>query len=246
MAIHDAELLSAYLDGQLGRSESAQLEAKLASDASLRRLLDDLRLARGLARKVPRRRVPRNFTLTAKTPRLNPPEPRSVPVLRFASILASFLFLAGIALNTLAPAVSRSMPAAPAPMFAAGAAESAPSAATQAPLQAVGGAAPTEIAGARQSLTPQDLVRATSAAAPGAAPQAIPPLAATSEAAPEAASKAAPPAAAGEAVAARPQALPMPLAWEVVLGGVGLLFAWLAWYVRRSSESSFRRRWMKK
>ena len=39
----DLELLSAYLDGQLNPSDSARLESRLASDESLRAVLNDLR-----------------------------------------------------------------------------------------------------------------------------------------------------------------------------------------------------------
>ena len=39
MNFRDAELLSAYLDGQLAANEAARLEARLVVDAELRQLL---------------------------------------------------------------------------------------------------------------------------------------------------------------------------------------------------------------
>ena len=41
----------------------ARLEKRLAVDAGLRQVLDDLRVARGLLKRTPRRKAPRNFTL---------------------------------------------------------------------------------------------------------------------------------------------------------------------------------------
>jgi anti-sigma factor RsiW len=85
----DLELLSSYLDGQLKPSDSARLEARLASDPGLRAVLDDLRAARGLLRQLPMRKAPRNFTLTPKMVGKNPPLPRSYPAFRFVTALAS-------------------------------------------------------------------------------------------------------------------------------------------------------------
>ena len=72
----DLELLSSYLDGQLKPSDSARLEARLATDPALREVLGDLRAARGLLRQLPMRREPRNCTLTPKMVGENPPLPR--------------------------------------------------------------------------------------------------------------------------------------------------------------------------
>ena len=120
MNFRDAEDLSAYLDGQLDASEQARLERRLAVDAGLRQLLDDLRVARGLLRRVPRRAAPRNFTLSPLNAKVRAPQPRAVPVLRLTGALATFLFLLGVGVNTLSPIAARSLAAAPAPGYGMG------------------------------------------------------------------------------------------------------------------------------
>jgi hypothetical protein len=89
----DIEQLSAYLDGELKPSDSARLEARLASDPVLASALETLREPRALLRRMPHRRAPRNFTLTRKMVGLKPPLPRTYPVLRFATAAAAFLFV---------------------------------------------------------------------------------------------------------------------------------------------------------
>src|SRR5512140_1508794 len=120
MNFRDVELLSAYLDGRLSPSDSVRLEARLTSDRSLRATLDELRETRGLLRSLPQRRAPRNFRLTPKMAGLRPPEPRAYPVFRLATALATFLFVAAIALNGLAPFATQRLAAAPAPAFGMG------------------------------------------------------------------------------------------------------------------------------
>jgi len=99
----DIELLSAYLDGQLKPSDSARLESRLKSDPELVAVMDDLRAARGLLRRLPQRRAPRNFTLTRKMVGQNPPMPRAYPFFRFATTLATLLLFFTFGLNFLAP-----------------------------------------------------------------------------------------------------------------------------------------------
>ena len=99
----DIELLSAYLDGQLKPSDSTRLESRLKSDPELVAVMDDLRAARNLLRKLPQRRAPRNFTLTRKMVGQNPPMPRAYPFFRFATTLATLLLFFTFGLNFLAP-----------------------------------------------------------------------------------------------------------------------------------------------
>ncbi|MBK9007610.1 MAG: hypothetical protein IPM31_11525 [Anaerolineae bacterium] len=159
----DLELLSSYLDGQLTPSDSARLESRLKSDGGLASTLDDLRAARTLLRQLPKRRAPRNFTLTRKMVGLNPPLPRSYPAFRFATVVATLLFFFTFGINTFAPQLAQISPfgtgggapeifsAAPAaateaPVFAEAAATEAPAteapAATEAPLQSSSDLAP--------------------------------------------------------------------------------------------------------
>jgi len=97
----DIEQLSAYLDGQLNTNDSARLESRLNSDRELVSVLDDLRSARGILRKLPGRRAPRNFTLTRKMVGLKPPLPRSYTFFRFSSATAAVLLLLTFAANLL-------------------------------------------------------------------------------------------------------------------------------------------------
>jgi hypothetical protein len=106
----DLELLSSYLDGQLKPSDSARLEARLASDSDLRAVLADLRAARGLLRQLPMRKAPRNFTLTPRMVGKNPPLPRSYPAFRFVTALASLMLFFTLGLNFLGPQLAASSP----------------------------------------------------------------------------------------------------------------------------------------
>lgn len=129
----DLELLSSYLDGQLTPSDSARLESRLKSDGQLASTLDDLRAARTLLRQLPKRRAPRNFTLTRKMVGLNPPLPRSYPAFRFATVVATLLFFFTFGVNTFAPQLAQISP------FGTGGGapeifSAAPAAATDAPI----------------------------------------------------------------------------------------------------------------
>ena len=99
----DLELLSSYLDGQLNPSDSARLETRLNTDPQLASVLNDMRATRSLLRKLPARRAPRNFTLTRKMVGQNPPLPRAYPIFRFATILATLLFVFSVGLNSVGP-----------------------------------------------------------------------------------------------------------------------------------------------
>ena len=96
----DIELLSTYLDGELKESDSAKLEARLKTDAQLVSVLNDLRATRTLLRKLPSRKAPRNFTLTRKMVGQNPPLPRTYPIFRFATMVATLLFFFSFGINS--------------------------------------------------------------------------------------------------------------------------------------------------
>jgi hypothetical protein len=106
-SFHDVEKLSAYLDGQLKPSETARLESRLQSNPELASILNDLRQARGILRQLPQRRAPRNFTLTPKMVGQKPPMPRTYPVFRFATALATLLLFFTFATNFMAPRLER-------------------------------------------------------------------------------------------------------------------------------------------
>jgi len=106
-SFRDVEKLSAYLDGQLKPSEKARLEARLRTEPELASVLQDLRQARGILRQLPKRRAPRNFTLTPKMVGLKPPMPRAYPVFRLATALATLLLFFTFATNFMAPRLTR-------------------------------------------------------------------------------------------------------------------------------------------
>ncbi len=109
-SFRDVEKLSAYLDGQLKPSEIARLESRLKTDPELASILKDLRQTRGLLRRLPQRRAPRNFTLTPKMVGQKPPLPRTYPAFRFATVLATLLLFFTFATNFMAPLARTAAP----------------------------------------------------------------------------------------------------------------------------------------
>jgi anti-sigma factor RsiW len=227
MKFEDAEILSAYLDGQLAAEAARRVESRLADSRELQELLRDIRLSRHILRKAPRRAAPRNFTLTPTSRRVRGPLPRTVPMLRYASALAALLFVSALGVNSLAP-LSRSLAAAPAPAYgmggggggAGGAAE--PMVTAEAPLQE----AP---AGALAAATPPVADAMRPAIAPTAGPAEVP------ESAQALATK-----------SAETRSVPIPWGWEFGLGVAAILFAWLAWYGGRISARNIRSRYLEK
>lgn len=88
LSANEWQLLSAYLDGQASPGERIQIEKRLASEDAFRQALQSLRQTRTVIRSMPRRRVPRNFTLTPEMVAVRR-MPRIFPVLRFSSAFAA-------------------------------------------------------------------------------------------------------------------------------------------------------------
>ena len=98
------ELLSAYLDGQLGARERARLEAQLATDPALEAELETLQHTVALVRDLPSVPVPRNFILpqtAAARPqparRARPRRAWAVPFLTAATAVVSLAFIVVLA-----------------------------------------------------------------------------------------------------------------------------------------------------
>ncbi|RME89208.1 MAG: hypothetical protein D6770_05160 [Anaerolineae bacterium] len=106
----DLETLSAYLDGELTQAETKRLESRLESDPGLRAALDALLRTRALLRRTPRRRAPRNFTLSPRQVASNPPMPPLYSVFRLASALATVLLLFTFAAHLLIPPAAATAP----------------------------------------------------------------------------------------------------------------------------------------
>jgi anti-sigma factor RsiW len=134
-SFRDVEQLSASLDGQLSQAEKTRLEARIRSDSALAAALADLRQARAILRRTPKRRLPRNFTLTPKMAGIRPPIPRAVPALGWASGVAMLLFFFTLGTNLLGriPFGASAPMNAAAPMTSEGYGLGGGSAATQTP-----------------------------------------------------------------------------------------------------------------
>jgi hypothetical protein len=233
----DIELLSSYLDGQLSPSESARLESRLASDPELVSAYKDIRAARGILRKLPARKAPRNFTLTRQMVGLKPPLPRSYSFFRFSTAFATILLMLTFAANTLTqlPRVN----------FAAGA--SAP--VVQEAYGMGGGPAATEAPAA----APVAATEAPMAAAPSlklevTSTEALPATSADSARILETPTFEAPMAKAAE-TASVPQDQPrvnqdreavVPVTWQVGLLAVGLVSLLITLALRRSAKQKWK------
>lgn len=235
----DLELLSSYLDGQLkSDAERARLEARLSSDPSLRAVLDDLRAARGLLRRLPMRKAPRNFTLTPQMVGKNPPLPRAYPAFRFVTALATLLLFFTVGLNFLVPQLASPGPAfgmggggAPEVFSAQAPATQAP-AATEAPaLEAPAATAPSVLLAPPLATTTMSAADTSRAAETPSEKNGV-----TGEAGVQ---NQAPVQNAQPAQSAAPQ--PVPAIWEVILAGIAVLSALIMLMMRRLAAN----RWQK-
>jgi len=227
MNAHDAETLSAYLDGRLSAADTRRLEGRLVSDPGLKSALDDMRLSRRLLGTLPRRRAPHNFTLTPLRKDLRAPEPRAVWGLRFASMVATLLLLASFALNSVAPLAPETL--ASAPLAASGYEDGVAGESTTAQAPQSFAAAPLAQAPAGATApAPQDLAMPTAVARA------------------ESASKAEP-ASEGNPAQAGPAGAPrVPALWQLLLAGAAVLSAVLAWDLQRRTRRKFRSRRLEK
>ena len=89
----DLEMLSAYLDGEISRKDRERLEVRLLKDEDLSNTLEELRRTKQVIRSLPSMRTPRNYFVTAEMVGQKEAVSRAFPVLRFASVLASVLFV---------------------------------------------------------------------------------------------------------------------------------------------------------
>ncbi len=119
----DWEYLSTVLDGHLSPLEERRAKDLLARRPELQVALEELRVTRAVLRAAPRRRAPRNFTLTPALARQARPRawytPGWAPAFSFTSALATFLLVLSFVVRWPAPGLPAAAPmAAPAPMAA--------------------------------------------------------------------------------------------------------------------------------
>src|SRR5215470_13245441 len=154
----DLELLSAYIDRQLGDDERAILERRLNDEPALRGALEELRATVALLRDLEPLKPPRSFTIAA--PVAAPRRAWSFPWPALGSALIAMVCLLTFGYLLIRSGGSGGTTAsAPAPLQEAAAATAAP---------AAGGAAPNTSA-MRQAT---GVTAAPAAAAPTAAPAA--------------------------------------------------------------------------
>jgi hypothetical protein len=124
------ELLSAYLDGELGAEERRRLETRLTQDATLRAELRALHQTVSLVRELPQVAAPRNFILSESMVARRQPAPRqesqaiptrprpriwTAPVLTAATAVVSLLFVVVLLGDLLLPGIG-GLASAPEPM----------------------------------------------------------------------------------------------------------------------------------
>ena len=110
------EQLHAYLDNALTSPERQQFEQELAQDAALQAEMDDLRLMKQQLRDLPRRPVPRSFTLDPAVYGRPARQPlfQFYPVLQGATVLTALFFIMALSLSLFQPrAASESVAVAP-------------------------------------------------------------------------------------------------------------------------------------
>ena len=230
-SFRDVEQLNAYLDGELNATQRQRLESRLGSDLELKSILEELREARVVLRRLPQRRAPRHFTLTPKMAGIKPPLPRSYPIFRFASAFAGFLFFLTY-LSGFLPRIALPLGAA-APMAAE---------------TGIGGGAPEELqrdqaGGGCDGCSPEPTLAAEAPAAPS---EKLPPApAGTATPSPEMEQSFVQEAPVAAEPAAEPSRVPITLppfsSWQVVLFTLASLAGGVALVIRLSVE----RRWAK-
>lgn len=102
----DYEQLSAYIDGQLTPSEVGNLEERLRTHPDLQAVLDEMSRTKAVLQSAPRRRAPRNFTLSpAMVGAQKPGQSRFrwnlFPVLSFTSAVAMLALVATVVFQLL-------------------------------------------------------------------------------------------------------------------------------------------------
>jgi hypothetical protein len=106
----ELEMLSAYLDGELKPRQVRRIEAKLQVDRNLQRALHELQALSQRMRALPQVKLPRSFILTPEM--VGAPQRRiGYPVLRLATALAAFAFVALVGLDIFSTTLSGAMPA---------------------------------------------------------------------------------------------------------------------------------------
>ncbi len=98
LSMRDLERLSAYIDGQLGPKQRAEVEARLETEPGFSQALRELERVVAAVGSLEPVRVPRNFTLTPERAGVRRPS-RSYPLLQFATAISALAFVALIGVD---------------------------------------------------------------------------------------------------------------------------------------------------
>ena len=235
----DIEQLSAYLDGQLSPSESTRVESRIASDPELASAFNDIRAARGILRKLPARKAPRNFTLTRQMVGLKPPLPRSYSFFRFSTAFATILLTLTFAVNLLGPRLSY---VGPLNMGSGGGYGGGPVAPQAAAPEMMESAAATEAPVATEA--PAAATEAPMAAAPSLEMTVMPTEEFSADSAaselPTAKVAGTPSEPLDQSRVSEQRAAPVPVTWQIVLLILGLISGVMMLAMRRSAKQKWR------
>lgn len=94
----DIEKLSGLIDGELSKKETSRIEARLAEDLELRKILSELKATSELISSLPNVRPPRQFTLTEEMAGIRKGW-NAYPVFRFAAVIATVAFAVLVGLD---------------------------------------------------------------------------------------------------------------------------------------------------
>ena len=106
--LRELERLSAYIDGELRPAEARKLQARLDRDPVLQKAYRELRAVASSMRMLPQARPPRSFTLSPEHVGL--PQRRSYPILRLATVVAAFAFVALVGVDAFTSNIGGALP----------------------------------------------------------------------------------------------------------------------------------------
>lgn len=89
----DVEQLSAYIDLRLSTAEKTKVETRLETDPAFKELFTELTYTRRLLQALPKKRAPRNFTLSADFAGSPRRTPWLQPALSFVSVAAAVMLV---------------------------------------------------------------------------------------------------------------------------------------------------------
>lgn len=108
----DVEQLSAYIDLRLSTAEKTKVETRLETDPAFKELFTELTYTRRLLQALPKKRAPRNFTLSADFAGSPRRTPWLQPALSFVSVAAAVMLVVVFTSSYLLGGAKNAAPAA--------------------------------------------------------------------------------------------------------------------------------------